>query len=235
MLAARQAGKIERAAGGWHIRFELMGDSLKVLPRRILIAPAEQDLVARLDPLADRDQLVLGVDAHQVARRVVAGVGPRDGDADQHVSLAPDDFLENLERGPPIQRGDDVLVARGDAKAPREGHAALREARGHRGLGLERGAGHAAGQHGVGDLHGARARARQPADQVAARHLGGHVGHQPGNVGRGRVGVHDGEVPAFQGIPPGKDGEAVDLGHHGDQCRLLLVLGAGGEHADADA
>ena len=159
----------------------------QVLARAFGVAPAEDDLVARLDRLADGEQLGARVDSHQVAHHVVAGVGARHRQADQY-SPRPDQLLvgraeQHLERRPAVEGRDDVLLAGGDAVARAKGRAALGEARRHRHLRRQRDAGQPAGDHLVRDLHRARARARDAADDVAARHLRRHVCDQPGTSG----------------------------------------------------
>src|SRR5262245_46821674 len=42
-------------------------------------------------------------------------------------------------------------------------------------------------------------------------------------------------MPTLQRRTTGKNLESIDIGHHGHDRRLLLILGAGREHAEADA
>jgi hypothetical protein len=47
--------------------------------------------------------------------------------------------------------------------------------------------------------------------------------------------MHDGEIAAFQGRASREHLKGIDLGHHGDDGGLLLVLRPVREHADTDA
>src|SRR5688572_16145460 len=90
VLAAREAREVKRAARVVDLRLEFPGNALQVLTRRLGVAAAEDDLHAGLGEVADGDELVLRVDADEIARGVVAGVRARHRDADEHAALGAD-------------------------------------------------------------------------------------------------------------------------------------------------
>ena len=182
----------------------------EILARGRAVAPAEHDLHPRLDGGADRDRLVLGIDADQVAHEVVASVGPghRQPDVDRlrrppevAASLLLQFGAQHVERRPPVERDDDVALAFGHLVAHRrrartaaERRAPLGEPGGELDPGGQDDARQPALQHVVRDLEGRRPGARQPAHEIAARDLRRHVLDQLRHVVGLRVAVHDREV-----------------------------------------
>ena len=175
---------------------------------------------------------------------VVAGVRAAHRQADEDVlRRAPQDFASSTtsSAGPPVQLATTFCVAVGDPrKRPGSGDAALREAGGDLHL-----AGRAPPRTGrrsddfVGHLHRPRARAGQPADQIAAVHLRRHVGDQAGArpACRGSACTTAKWLPAPPAAaafgPRTREVLRLERRDHRRQRGLLLVLDAGREHADA--
>ena len=150
-------------------------------------------------------------------------------------------LAKDVERRPPVERDDHVCHALGHAMAlaaPRKRRAALRKPRRHAHASAQHDAGKSARKHVPGDLHGAAARARQAADQVAAFDFRRHVGDQRGDVGRVRIGVHDAKMRGAAGYSraPGEHvifAFAQPGGHHRER-RLVEVFNPARNDPDAD-
>src|SRR5499426_1673099 len=143
VLAPAEAREVEAAP---RRPVELAADGLEhpheVVARRGAVASAEENRHPVLDRGADRDQLVLRVDAHEVAHEVIAGVGARYrqryvdalGRTREVTSRDATCVLpQNVEGRPAVERHDDVALAFGDdvphgrrAGAMPERRAALR-------------------------------------------------------------------------------------------------------------
>src|SRR5262245_28020021 len=146
VLAPAEAGEVEPAL---RRPVELAADGLEhpheVVARRGAVASAEENRHPVLDRGADRDQLVLRIDAHEVAHEVITGVGARY--RQRHVDalgrtceIASSDATgvlpQDIERRAAVERHADVALAFGNnvprgcrAGAMPERRAALREPR----------------------------------------------------------------------------------------------------------
>src|SRR5215470_12474528 len=127
---------VELAADGFE-------HSHEVVARRGAVTSAEEDRHPVLYGGADRNQLVLRIDAHEVANEVIAGVGARY--RQRHVDAlgrtreiaacgATRVLAQDVERRAAVERHDDIALAFGDdvpsgcrAGAVPERRAALRE------------------------------------------------------------------------------------------------------------
>ena len=232
-LAAREAREVQRAA---RPREESALDAVEHARHVFLggpaIAAAEHHLVAGVDEIADRDEPAFGVEADDVAHRVVGDVVTRDGDGREHefgdaveiaVGLQRGFLPEHVEGGAAVEFDQHVALTLRHGVQFAERRAALRVTRRDDDLVGEHDPGHAALGQAVRDLRMLASRAGESADDEAAFEASRHLGDERGRATVARIGVDDGEVArrtADRQRVAGEVGRRTQLREHAERARL---------------